>query len=92
MFAAIAHGLIKKNSIPIAATHLDTGEQFEFASQSEASRTLFVSMNKIYDVLNGRLAHVCGWIFKYLDDSRVEQQIALSEREQHPYAKNRSVF
>ncbi|GIO85081.1 endonuclease [Paenibacillus faecis] len=90
---AIAHGLIKKNSKPIAATHLDTGERCEFESQSEASRILFVSMNKIYDVLNGRLAHACGWIFKHLDDSRIEQQIALSEREQqHPYTKNRSVL
>ncbi|WP_342576005.1 NUMOD4 domain-containing protein [Paenibacillus sp. FSL M8-0142] len=70
---AIAHGLIKKNSKPIVATHLNTGEQCEFASQSEASKALFVSMNKIYDVLNGRLAHVCEWMFNHPDDSCVQQ-------------------
>ncbi|MEC0307361.1 NUMOD4 domain-containing protein [Paenibacillus lautus] len=37
---AIAHGLIKKNSKPIAATHLDTGELRQFKSQTEASREL----------------------------------------------------
>lgn len=66
---AIAHGLIKKNRKPIVATHLDTGERCEFESQSQASRTLFVSMNKIYDVLNGSLAHVGGWMFKRLDEA-----------------------
>ncbi|GMK40905.1 HNH endonuclease [Paenibacillus sp. CCS19] len=62
---AFAHGLIKKKSNAISATHLDTGNQQQFESQSEASKTLGVSMNNISGVLNGRITHVNRWSFEY---------------------------
>lgn len=64
----IAHayetGLIKKNNNPVIAIHLDTGEQRQFNSQTEASRELGVYMKNISNVLKGRTTHVGGWIFE----------------------------
>ncbi|GIP50937.1 HNH endonuclease [Paenibacillus sp. J53TS2] len=64
----IAHahetGLVKKNENPIIATHLDTGEQRQFKSQTEASRELGVYPKNISNALNGRITHVSRWAFE----------------------------
>jgi hypothetical protein len=62
---AIALGLMKKNNKAVIATHLDTGEQHQFESQSEASRKHCVSMNNIYNVLQGKTSHINRWKFEH---------------------------
>lgn len=64
----IAHayetGLVMKNKNPVIATHLDTGEQRQFKSQTEASKELGVYPKNISNVLYGRNTHVGRWAFK----------------------------
>lgn len=54
---AIAHGLMKKSNKPLVATHIDTGEQHQFESQTEASEKLGVSMTNVSNALKGRTPH-----------------------------------
>lgn len=58
---ALAHGLMQKSNKPIVATHIETGEQIQFESHTEVSRELGVSMNTIYNVLQGKISHVNRW-------------------------------
>ncbi|WP_193726533.1 NUMOD4 domain-containing protein [Paenibacillus guangzhouensis] len=71
----IAHahetGLVKKNNNPVIATHLDSGEQRQFKSQTEASRELGVYMKNISNALKGKTTHVGRWAFEYLSDTAV---------------------
>ncbi|MDR0269846.1 NUMOD4 domain-containing protein [Paenibacillus sp.] len=61
---AIAHGLMKKGNKPIVATHIETGEQLQFESHSEASRELGVSMHNINNVIQGKVLHINRWKFE----------------------------
>lgn len=61
---AIALGLIKKSNNPVIATHLDSGEQRQFNSQTEACKELGLSMKKISDAINLRSPHIGGWRFE----------------------------
>ncbi|WP_433708684.1 NUMOD4 motif-containing HNH endonuclease [Paenibacillus illinoisensis] len=63
MAHAITHGLMKKNNNPVIAIHLDSGEQYQFKSQTEASRELGIYMKNISNVLKGRITHVGRWSF-----------------------------
>lgn len=64
----IAHayetGLVKRNNNPVIATHLDSGEQRQFKSQTEASRELGVYMKNISNALKGKITHVGRWAFE----------------------------
>lgn len=61
---AIALGLMKKSNNPVIATHLDSGEQRHFKSQTEASRELGVYMKNISNALRGRNTNVGKWRFE----------------------------
>jgi len=49
---------------PIKAKHLDTGEEFIFESQHEASRQLGVNVGSIQHILNGKRKHSKRYTFE----------------------------
>lgn len=55
----------KKQSIPIIATNLKTGNSTEFYGTSECARQLGLNHSHITDVLKGRLKQTKGFTFKY---------------------------
>ncbi|MDT3429186.1 hypothetical protein J2Z22_004786 [Paenibacillus forsythiae] len=61
---AITLGLMKKTNKAVIAIHLDSGEQYQFKSQTEASRELGIYMKKISNALNGRIKHIGVWRFE----------------------------
>lgn len=55
----------KKQSIPIIATNLKTGESKEFYGTSECARQLGLNQSSITSVLKGRNKQTGGYIFEY---------------------------
>lgn len=56
----------KKQSIPIIATNLKTGESREFYGINECARQLSLDGGHICKVLKGRLTQCKGYVFKYI--------------------------
>lgn len=56
----------KKQSIPIIATNLKTGESREFYGTNECARQLSLDSGNICKVLKGRLTQFKGYVFKYI--------------------------
>lgn len=55
----------RKQSIPIIATNLKTGESREFYGTNECARQLSLDSGNICKVLKGRLTQFKGYVFKY---------------------------
>lgn len=55
-----------KQSIPIIATNLKTGESREFYGTNECARQLSLDSGNICKVLKGRLTQFKGYVFKYI--------------------------
>lgn len=56
----------RKQSIPIIATNLKTGESREFYGTNECARQLSLDSGNICKVLKGRLTQFKGYMFKYI--------------------------
>lgn len=52
----------------LKATNVHTGEEFIFHGQTEAAKTLGVSVSGVSMVLSGRMKNVRGYTFEYLDE------------------------
>ena len=56
----------QKMRIPVLAVNLETGEETEFRSQTDAGRELGIQQANIWKVLNGERRSAGGYYFEYL--------------------------